>query len=108
MSEQDDMYVDVKVAYRLVELGLCADPDTIPYDADAAAEIDAEFDSWLAQHDADVAEKARAEGFDRGVEAYGLRIAQELLALLPQGARATNPYRQKPEEFIDEVSQEAC
>ena len=45
---QEQMNAEVKVAYRLVELGLVGDPDSIPHEPEEIARIDAEYDEWKA------------------------------------------------------------
>ena len=58
---QEQMHAEVKVAYRLVELGLVGDPDSIPYDPEEVARIDAEYDKWKDEVELAAAEKALNE-----------------------------------------------
>ena len=58
---QKQMHAEVKVAYRLVELGLVGDPDSIPYDPEEIARIDAEYDVWKAEVERAAAARALEE-----------------------------------------------
>lgn len=70
----DQMKVDVKVAYRLIELGLFSDPDEIPHDPEFVAEIDADFEEWLEQEKKMAVENALKEIKDQlWIERFNVR-----------------------------------
>lgn len=56
----------VAVAYRLSEM-FPPDVDSKPHDPLEMAEVDAEFQRWLAAHDRAVAANAWDEGYGQGV-----------------------------------------
>lgn len=68
--DHEQMFIEVKVAYRLSELGGLLEPDS--YDSSELSEIDAEYDQWLRRVKADAWES----GFAAWV-AYGMRIKTE-------------------------------
>ena len=61
---QQQMFAEVKVAYRLIETVGSADVDAVPYDPDFTARVDAEYDHWLAEVERAAAEKALTDAVD--------------------------------------------
>ena len=87
---QQQMFTEVKVAYRLIETVGSADVDAVPYDPDFTARVDAEYDHWLAEVERAAAEKAWHEGF-----CVGERSGEREMSLNPY---TENPYRREETE----------
>ena len=68
---QQQMFAEVKVAYRLIETVGSADVDAVPYDPDFTARVDAEYDHWLAEVERAAAEKAWSKGHAAGRDYQG-------------------------------------